>query len=395
MSASSSTRNSIPRQRRSTDFAQMLLDIRSAAFDAARWPELITGIANSVRAESAVLFTPTAEVNRGLTCAHEIDPGRFCLYPQYAPFDLWMSAAHEQRLNRTGAVVDYGEHVDAQEFAGSLFYNEWLKPQNVKFNLCAVLWGEERPQDAPLTVLNLFRGEGRTPFGRAERDVLRRLAPHLSAAFQGYAQLRALRLQEALLRRALADVAAALWVVDATQRVLFANPAAEELMREGAWLRCSHHHLQIGRDVLQAERVADLLKAAASATQALELRDGRRGILNYRVLPEEYAPPQAAAGGCALLWLVPLSRPRRAIEVATRLFKLTPAEARLVALLMEGNDLPRAAQRLQRSHHTVRMQLRTVFAKTGQRSQSGLCLLMDRVAAAMVGSEDARPTHGG
>ncbi|TVQ84965.1 MAG: helix-turn-helix transcriptional regulator [Chromatiaceae bacterium] len=76
--------------------------------------------------------------------------------------------------------------------------------------------------------------------------------------------------------------------------------------------------------------------------------------------------------------------PRRTppdLDQFARTHRLTPAEVRLVDLLPRAGSLRGAASRLQRSHNTVRAQMRSVLAKTGTKSQVELLgLLLGRNA---------------
>ena len=54
------------------------------------------------------------------------------------------------------------------------------------------------------------------------------------------------------------------------------------------------------------------------------------------------------------------------------LYRLTPAEARVVSALLDGLNVDEAAARLGLSRHTVRTHLKHVLGKTGARSQSEL-----------------------
>jgi DNA-binding CsgD family transcriptional regulator len=64
-------------------------------------------------------------------------------------------------------------------------------------------------------------------------------------------------------------------------------------------------------------------------------------------------------------------------RIAAR-YRLTPAEARLLELLVETGSLKKSAQRAQRSYNTLRAQLRAVLAKTETCSQSQLMRLIHR-----------------
>lgn len=63
---------------------------------------------------------------------------------------------------------------------------------------------------------------------------------------------------------------------------------------------------------------------------------------------------------------------RARLEQAVELFDLSPSQARLAGLLLEGCDLPRVAERLEVSLNTVCTHLTRIFDKTGVRSQPAL-----------------------
>jgi DNA-binding CsgD family transcriptional regulator len=54
------------------------------------------------------------------------------------------------------------------------------------------------------------------------------------------------------------------------------------------------------------------------------------------------------------------------------LYALTPTEAQLTALLMQGVSLAEAADQLRVSRHTIRNHLKNIFAKTGAGRQAEL-----------------------
>ena len=58
------------------------------------------------------------------------------------------------------------------------------------------------------------------------------------------------------------------------------------------------------------------------------------------------------------------------------LWGLTDVEARVAAAVVEGTDLKTYAAEYGVSHHTVRTQLKMVFAKTGIRRQADLVRLV-------------------
>jgi DNA-binding CsgD family transcriptional regulator len=66
------------------------------------------------------------------------------------------------------------------------------------------------------------------------------------------------------------------------------------------------------------------------------------------------------------------------IEMIARDLGISGREAHIAALLGSGLDIQGIARRLRISTHTVRTHLKTIFSKTGVRSQSELILRIRR-----------------
>jgi DNA-binding CsgD family transcriptional regulator len=65
--------------------------------------------------------------------------------------------------------------------------------------------------------------------------------------------------------------------------------------------------------------------------------------------------------------------PARVLEA---LFDLTPTEAKVASLLVEGRSVVDIARANKVSANTIRIQLKSVFAKTGARRQAELVSLL-------------------
>jgi DNA-binding CsgD family transcriptional regulator len=70
-------------------------------------------------------------------------------------------------------------------------------------------------------------------------------------------------------------------------------------------------------------------------------------------------------------------------ELLKRLYGLTPREADLAALLLQGIDLKEAARQLGTSMNTARTHLRLIFEKTDTHRQSELIHLLLRGPAGL------------
>ena len=85
------------------------------------------------------------------------------------------------------------------------------------------------------------------------------------------------------------------------------------------------------------------------------------------------------SGSAALLVATPLQSHARSQDLLHALFDLTPAEARLAALVGSGLAPRDAAVKLGVTEETARTTLKRVFAKVGVSRQSQLAVLLSRI----------------
>lgn len=176
-------------------------------------------------------------------------------------------------------------------------------------------------------------------------------------------------------------------IVNAKLEVLSANKEARQILssKDGVFLRgdslrCSHSSDQdklegacheligVARDDEQAGRTLGISieRSKADTKWDVHIRNvakknmafgegGPELVLLFQGLVRDYVPSHS-----------------RLIEV----FGVTPAEARLIAQLLDGLTLTAAAEALQVSRNTARAQLSSIFAKTGVNRQAQLVKLV-------------------
>ena len=109
--------------------------------------------------------------------------------------------------------------------------------------------------------------------------------------------------------------------------------------------------------------------------------DGRLWRVRASPLPERL--PWIAPGGRCLLSIDEISSGSsfEQARLLTEAFGLTPAEASVAIELCDGTGLRDVASRRKVSYHTVRNQAKSIFGKTGCRTQAELAKLLARVLA--------------
>jgi DNA-binding CsgD family transcriptional regulator len=83
------------------------------------------------------------------------------------------------------------------------------------------------------------------------------------------------------------------------------------------------------------------------------------------------------SGAEQLLYLTPvIQQAGPPPEILQALFDLSPAEARVAAMIAEGHSVKTIAEQLSVQPNTIRVQLKAVFAKTGTGRQPELVSLL-------------------
>lgn len=169
------------------------------------------------------------------------------------------------------------------------------------------------------------------------------------------------------------QLALGICLVDRHHRLLLANAAARDLLarRDG---------LELADDLIEASAPADradlreLLNAATvgaawrlctlARPSGLARLAVRIGAVSEGLRAIVFANPAEPAG----------------FERAVRdLYKLTPAEARYAARIVEGGSLATIARAAGVTHNTVRTHIRRIFVKTGTRRQAELVRLLAQI----------------
>jgi DNA-binding CsgD family transcriptional regulator len=93
----------------------------------------------------------------------------------------------------------------------------------------------------------------------------------------------------------------------------------------------------------------------------------------------------------SILLLTPITHQQRSPgpELLQALFDLTPAEARITSLLIDGNSVTAISKMQSVSLNTVRTQLKSVFLKTGVERQVDLVRLLGQPRVQLIPDRDA------
>jgi len=263
----------------------------------------------------------------------------------------------------------------------SKFYADFGKRGDI-FHLTGAML---RISETALGGIGIHRPYGSPDFQAADNHAVSLLLPHLTRALQVNSRLSTLERDRAIGFGGLEALSVGVMVVALTGRLIFANRCAEQLLRLGQGITASHGYL---RTQMPANQPA-LQKAIHDA--ALIPEGGSRTAGGLVLAPRGPGPegenkqplsllvcpaPGNAMGSdlrkaTAVIFVNNPDDERSPSEAALMVqFRFTPAETKLAAALLEGEQLEEYAQRAGLSLHTVKSQLRQVFAKAGVSRQA-------------------------
>jgi len=307
----------------------------------------------------------------------------------YAAHDPW--AARVRDLALPGTVWKGDQILSNMERIKSRYYNEWLKPQGIAHVIRGVLHREHEE----ILFVDVGRRSDAGGYHQKDVDTFRSLLPKLQRGANLRLVIDGLRRRSEAALRALDMIPIGMLVIGLEDHPVIVNRYARDLLSN---LRSTSENL-LSRFQLQSDK-ADCLpettrkrsvhqRAPISRTTAMDMThpisiprpDGLRP-LSAVVVHLSMATDNCAEDG--LSHLVLISDPDHGIalnrERLQRIYGLTPAEARLAALLVEGKRLRTAAADLEISFETARTHLKRIFSKTNSESQADLVRLLLNLA---------------
>jgi DNA-binding CsgD family transcriptional regulator len=284
------------------------------------------------------------------------------------------------------------------ELVETPFYREFMRPQGLapEWPICHLI---ARDEHRPLAGLAIYRREGCRPFEPADFVQLDSLVPHLARAYSLGCRMNAVGRERRAVTEVIDRLPMGVILVDAEGRPVLMNPSAQLILARGDGFR-----LERGRPRAVDERenrtLHQLVEAAVSPHPDRSSAAGQVMLVTRasgkRSFPVMVGPLLAAAPGqdtnaaVAVLFIGdPEGGQVDGSDVLGSLYQLTAAEADLLRRLAEGRTLEQVAEERGVTIHTVRSQLKQVFAKTDTNRQSELVhLVLTGVAAIREGKSD-------
>jgi DNA-binding CsgD family transcriptional regulator len=300
-------------------------------------------------------------------------------------------AALDPVMQAVRATVPGTVATDKAVFGGTLerseFYQQWVRRQG----LYQATMTKFLHEGDVLGVLVCASGQKvRRKTGSAGPQLLHQLAPHLRRAMRVHLRLGQLSVEEHAAVEALDLLTPALFVVDASAVIKFANRAAEALLAHPDGVRAAPDGLcantatltnRLRALVAQATRVGrDSAMGGAMVIQRPSLKRAYQVLVSPLTARTNWAAAVSHAPAAVVLVIDPDLAPASSHDHLRAFYGLTPAEARLACAVGKGDSISAVAEAFGVLPSTVRTHLHHVFLKTETQSQAELVRLVDQTA---------------
>ncbi|WP_404302763.1 helix-turn-helix transcriptional regulator [Alicycliphilus denitrificans] len=353
-------------------FSQILDKLYEAALNPDGWEGCLESIRHELQGNyvSLIVRTVTAE-DTGLIVS--VSEGRRAL--ELNTPNLSVSPFTGVQPDR---LVTNADVISDAEWRASAYYRDWCAPHDVYHVMAADIGTRE----GEVYGFRVTRGEQAPPFSAADKDLGRRLIPHIKRALNLHQSIHQDRKVLSLYSRAMAQLLVGVVVLDKDCNVIECNPAAKSILDMQDGLRVAGHQLEAtyANDNRKLQRmVKDALSHNAGTkialTEALSI-SRPSGQLAWGVVVQSISPDQWTEGkqrpAVAVFVRDSESKTQPPVKLAQQLFQLTPAETMLAIQLANGMSLEEAAEALNIRRNTARAHLRSIFSKTGVRRQMEL-----------------------
>jgi DNA-binding CsgD family transcriptional regulator len=355
--------------------------------DLARWTkDILPAIADYIEAPACILYSVLHTPQEGgYFFMHGITQEHVDLYVQkYYDRDLWKIAFDERNMYTTGNVVIGDEVVPRTQLLASNFYGECLSlNKNMAQLLTSVVSGMDSTASVP-AVYSVFRGLHHPDFDEEDRARMRLVLPHLSRSLGVMHRLQTAELTVASSLAALDRLPSGVLLLDGSGTVAFANRSAQHMFEEvdGLLLRKLSHASGLGDLMAESVAASRAIRDAISATLSREpyctehfshsvTVPRTSGLASYSLQFSALGDHNEFAGGgsSAFAAIIFIADGLKQIDIdpaaLQRSYGLTLAEAKVAVTMLEFVSAKEVASVLDVSYHTVRTQIRNIYAKLG------------------------------
>ena len=360
--------------------------VYDAALDEKLWARLAPEIAATFDSTSTAVFTVGEGSAYYLSAtANQEEALRREYEEYYHQVDVWAEGGAKDRLGR---VFSSQEILSDPEFEKTEICQDFCRRIEV-FHMIGSVFPIGNDE---IAAIGIHRPQGGVTYSDKDKQRVAQFLPHLQRALQIRRRLIDPAIKQLAALDALERPGTAILIASRDGRMLYANRNADDLLRAGVGIAVIAGRLATGHRAT-TDRLAALIRGAVDTAAGSGASPGgalaieREDRLPLTVLVAPFRPARdgfGAAVPAAIVFIRDPESPTPMILALRGLFGLTPAEACIAGMLAEGRAIDDIASRQGITRNTVRVHLKSIFAKTGTARQAQLVALILR-SVAMIG----------
>jgi DNA-binding CsgD family transcriptional regulator/PAS domain-containing protein len=355
-------------------------DIYDAVLDPEQRIDVIEKIASFTGGHSGGLLSKhSLGYSEHLYCYIGADPESLQAYSESYPKLDPTAATHSFGVAQVVSATDV---VPYDEFRRGRFYREWARPHGWVDVASAVV----EKSATSCTFLSVVRHEAS---GVVDDEMRRRMAlvvPHVRRAYLIGKTINLGQAEAACFSDILDGLSAGMILVDGIGRVVHANAAGNAILGAADFLRTVHGRLVAGdartnaafREILTAADAGDAAVGLRGIALPLTAHDGEHYVAHVLPLTSGVRRQAGLAfNAVAALFIRKAALAASAApDVIGRMYKLTPAELRVLLAIVDVGGVPEVAAALGVASTTIKTHLNRLFEKTGVCRQADLVKLV-------------------
>jgi DNA-binding CsgD family transcriptional regulator len=364
------------------ELPSLLRSLYAAPLEPENWQVFFSKLCVLTNTDTGYMLTSDPERGNSLIAGGGLnfDPEVLTRYnEQYRGSDPYQ--APFEASPRVG-VIEGEDLVPHADLVKTEIWNELLSRYDLEYMTMVVCKHEARSVD----LFSLWRSPRHTTLDARANHLLEALVPHVRTALQLRSKLEASNACVLLAETALDAMNTGAFLVDSRGYLRHMNKLATAYLRSAESLQIYEGKL-VAADSSQDAQLQGLIKRATARPKhgVIAACGGAMYVSRLRtpsafqvaVVPAPEQGGMAEQGPCALIFVIDgATLPRGRASLMCQLFSLTPTEARMADLLLQGLEMREAAERLRISIATARFHLKRVFVKTHTHRQTELMRLM-------------------
>lgn len=359
-------------------FDELVGLIYDAGMDPAAWRRFLESFSEAMHSTGSLLFvhdfgtgrsTTASSPNRSFVAQARTDEDFLeSLQKEFGHSNVWLQNA--KRYGEGVPVISSQLYPDA-DLPKTEFFSGWLKPQDYFYSIGGAILQQG---DVSVRVTTL-RSRRAGIYTESEIALYRRLMPHLQRALRIHWRLSLEQETRYLREHVLDRINQAVALLDGDGKVLFANRQAEAIFREGGGPLVINQRLTAAGAQDAAAIRESLYQARQGFGGSMDVKDigtGQRWMITFMPLPNAFTQSLAEQAHIMALIAEPGKLATGNLGGFAKIYRLTPAETRVLEQLLLKESTQEIAECLQIGIKTLRTQLSALFAKTQTKNQREL-----------------------